>query len=136
MLDTGAEPNLDKVKSVHSDTPDNKEDTLYLKAPGYVELLGSIQVSLKDHPIKLDVVSDDFDIPQEGILGTDFLKPSCPDIRYDVQGFVIWYNIKIPCTIQDSIVIPARSAKVFYIKVKNPEVKAGLVPRLNLGEGL
>jgi len=32
-------------------------------------------------------------------------------------------------------VIPARSAKVFYVKV-NPEVKTGLVPRLDLGEEL
>jgi len=83
------------------------------------------------------VVSDDFDIPQGGILGTDFLNPSRPaDIRYDVQEFVIWHDIKIPCTTQNSVVIPARSAKVFYIKVKNPEVKTGLVPRLDLGEGL
>jgi len=59
------------------------------------------------------VVSDDFDIPQGGILGTDFLNPSRPaDIRYDVQEFVIWHDIK------------------------NPEVKTGLVPRLDLGEGL
>jgi len=58
------------------------------------------------------------------------------DIRYDVQGFVIWHDIKIPCTAQDSVVIPARSSKVFYVKVKNQEVKTGLVPRLDLGEGL
>jgi len=32
--------------------------------------------------------------------------------------------------------IPARTAKVFYIKIKNPEVKTGLVPRLHLGDGL
>jgi hypothetical protein len=139
MIDTGAERNLVKIRNVHPDTTINKKDPLYLKgiAPGYIKSLGSIEVSLKGRPVKLDVVSDDFDIPQEGILGTDFLKPHRPmDIRYDVQGFVIWHDIKIPCTTQDSVVIPARTGKVFYVKVKNPEVKTGLVPRLNLGEGL
>jgi len=42
----------------------------------------------------------------------------------------------IPCTRQDAVLIPARTAKVFYVKIKNPEIKAGLVPRLRLGDGL
>jgi len=48
---------------------------------------------------------------------------------------VNWHNITIPRT-QDSVMIPVRLAKIFYIKIKNPEVKTGLVPRLDLGEGL
>jgi len=35
----------------------------------------------------MDVVPDNFAIPQEGILETDFLKDSAPiNIRYDVYG--------------------------------------------------
>jgi len=41
-----------------------------------------------------------------------------------------------PCIIQNSVVILARSAKVFHLKVKNPEIKTGLVPRLDLDEKL
>jgi len=82
--------------------------------------------------------SDNFPIPQEGILGTDFLKDSASTlIQYDVQGFIKWHGITIPYTRQDAVLIPlARTAKVFYVKIKNPEIKAGLVPRLHLDDGL
>jgi len=41
------------------------------------------------HPLSVDVVRDNFPIPQEGILGTDFLKDNAPtDIWYDIQGFI------------------------------------------------
>jgi len=71
-------------------------------------------------------------IPQEGILGTDFLKDNAPTlIQYDVQGFVKWHGITIPCIRQDAVLISARTAKIFYIKIKNPEIKTGLVPRLH-----
>jgi len=32
--------------------------------------------------------------------------------------------------------IPARTTKVFYIKIKNPEVKTRLIPCLHLGDDL
>jgi len=58
------------------------------------------------------------------------------DIRYDVQGFVKWHGITIPYTKQNAALIPTRAAKVFYIKIKNSEIKKGLVTRLHLGNGL
>jgi len=83
----------------------------------------------------MDVVPNNFLIPQEGILGTDFLKDNAPtDIRYDVQRFVKWHNnsmYKTGCYFDH-----ARTAKVFYVKIKNLEVKMGLIPRLHLGDGL
>jgi hypothetical protein len=66
----------------------------------------------------------------------DFFKKRRPvDIRYD-EGFVKWRDITIVYEIQNSVVMSAKSAKVFYFKVKNPEIKTGLVSRLNLGERL
>jgi len=74
MLDTGAQPNLVKARCVHPDTQILREDKLYIEdiTDGYVESLESIQVSFKGHSITMDFVPDDFRIPQEGILGTDF----------------------------------------------------------------
>jgi hypothetical protein len=51
MISTGTEPNLVKIRNVHPDTTINKKDTLYLKGIGYVKSLGSIEVSLKGHPV-------------------------------------------------------------------------------------
>jgi len=76
----------------------------------------------------MDVVPDNFPIPQEGILGTDFLKDSAlTDIWYDVREFVKWHSITIPCTRQDAVLIPARTAKIFYIKIKNSQDEITLV---------
>jgi len=85
----------------------------------------------------MDVIPNNFPIFQEEILGIDFLKDSAPtDIQYDVQDFIKWHGITIPCTRQDVVLIPARIAKVFYIKIKNPKVKTRLVPCLHFGDGL
>jgi len=86
------------------------------------------------HPLRMDVVPDNVPIPQEEISGTDFLKDSASIlIQYE---FVKWYGITIPYTRQDAILIPAKTAKIFYIKIKNPKVKMGLVSCLHLGDGL
>jgi len=138
MIDTGAEPNFIKARNVHPDTQILREDKLHIVdvTDGFVESLGSIQVSLMGHPLRMDVVPDNFPI-QEGILRTDFLKDSATTlIQYDAQGSIMWHGIIIPCTRQDAVLIPARTAKVFYVKIKNPEIKAGLIPRLHLGDGL
>jgi len=45
---------------------------------------------------------------------------------------VAWHNNSIYKTRR----VPARTAKVFYVKIKNPEIKAGLVPHLHLSDGL
>jgi len=130
MIDTGAEPNLIKARNVHPDTQILREDKLHIA-------FGSIQVLLMGHPLRMDVVPDNFPIPQEGILGTDFLKDSASTlIKYNAQGSITWHGITIPCTRQGAVLIPAKTAKIFYVKIKNPEIKAGLVPRLHLGDGL
>jgi len=80
MLDTGAEPNLIKAKSLHPDTQIFREDKLHIVVvtDGFVESLGSILVSLMGHPLRMDVVPEEF-LNQERILGTDFLKDSTYD---------------------------------------------------------
>jgi len=124
MIDTGAEPNLIKARNVYPDAQILREDKLHIVGviDSFVELLGSVQVSLKGHSLRMDIVPDNFPISQKGILGTDFLKDSAPTfIRYNVQGFVKWHGIIIPYTRQDAVLIPARTAKVFYIKITAAE---------------
>jgi len=50
------------------------------------------------HLFRIDVVPDNFPIPQKGILGTGFLKDIVPiNIRYDMQEFLKWHGIIISC---------------------------------------
>jgi len=60
---------------MHPDTQILREDKLPIVGvtDGFIESLSSIQVSLMMYPLRIDVVLDNFPIPQEGILGTDFL---------------------------------------------------------------
>jgi len=114
-----------------------REDKLHII--GVTDFVDSVQVSLMEHSLRMDVIPDNFPIRQEGILGTDFLIDSAlTDIRYDggTQGFFKWHGIIILCTRQDTILILAKIAKVFYIKIKNLEVKMGLVSHLHLSNGL
>jgi len=88
MLDTGAESNLIKTRNIHPDTQILREDKLHIVdvTDGFVESLGSVQILFMGHPLRMDIVLDSFPMPQEGILGTDFLKDSTPiNIWYDVQ---------------------------------------------------
>jgi hypothetical protein len=87
ILDTRAQPNLVEARCLHPDTQILREDK-YIGGitDGYVESLGSIQISFKGHPITIDVIPDECRIPQGGILGMDFLKECRPvHIRYDEQ---------------------------------------------------
>jgi len=65
MIDTGAEPNLIKARNVQSDMQILREDKLYIVdvTDGFIESLGSIQVSLMGYPLRMDVVPDNFSIP-------------------------------------------------------------------------
>jgi len=49
---------------------------------GFVELLCSVQVPFLGHSLRMDVIPENFPIPQEGILGIEFLKDSSD--RYPV----------------------------------------------------
>jgi len=41
---------------------------------GFDESLGSVQISLIGHPFRIDVVPDNFPIPQEGNFGNRFFE--------------------------------------------------------------
>ncbi|EZA47183.1 hypothetical protein X777_16587 [Ooceraea biroi] len=71
MIDTGAAPNLVKKSRLHPENSINPESTLFLSGitDGRVKTLGTTDVSHLGHKIQLQVVSDDFPIPQDGILG-------------------------------------------------------------------
>jgi len=121
MLDIGIELNLIKARSTHTDMQIFRENKLHTVdvTDGFVESLGPVKVLLMGHLLRMDVISYNFPILLKGILGTDFLKNSTPtDIRYDMQGFVKWHGISIPCTRQDAVLIPAKvgQPKNFILK--------------------
>lgn len=136
MIDTGAAVNIIKQRCINARTPINTRDTISLSGitREQVETLGSIVINAHAHPVTLYVVPDNFAIPQEGILGTEFLQYS--DGINLKEKFVNWHGIEIPFTDREVIVAPARSRSTFCVKVANPDVKIGYVPRLRAREGV
>jgi len=76
MIVTGAEPNLIKARNVHPDAQILTKDKLHIVGitDSFVESLDLVQVSVMEHPLRMDVVPNNYPILQEGILETDFLK--------------------------------------------------------------
>jgi len=136
MVDTGAAPNVIKKRSLHPEAVIKRDDTLFLSGitNGRVETLGSVEIFVMGHPVTLHVVPDNFPIAQEGILGSDFLRDAST-INLS-ERYVEWQGTKIPFSSRETIVIPARSQAAFYLKVNNPQIKIGYVPRLRVCEGV
>lgn len=76
MLDTGSGPNIIKEDFVPKGTDVNFSNILKLNGinnyPVYT--LGEITLALFDSLVSFHIVSNDFPIPQSGILGNDFFK--------------------------------------------------------------
>jgi len=134
MIDTGASPNLVKKRNVHPETNIRENDRLLLRGitEGSIETLGSIQAQYMGYPIELHVVNNNFPIPQEGILGNDFLCEAS-NIQLE-EKYVSWQGIRIPFAERDTVVIPARSRATFYVKVRNNDTATGYIPRFSVGK--
>ncbi|KYN00136.1 hypothetical protein ALC62_09097 [Cyphomyrmex costatus] len=137
MIDTGAGPNVIKHKILHSETAINRFDNLFLTGitNGRIETLGSVEVLVNGYPVKLYVVPDDFPIPQEGHLGAAFLR-GASTINFE-QNLLEWRGNKYSFVSSETLVIPARSKIVCYLRVRNDFVtKFGYVPPLSVCEGI
>jgi hypothetical protein len=136
MIDTGASANVIKIKSVLPAISISSQDTILLSGITSEKLktLRTVIVRIFGYPVTLHVVPDNFPIPQDGILGSEFLRGA--DFLDFVGKRVSWQGIDIPFLDQDYITLPARSRSAFYIKVANAHVHAGYVPRLEACEGI
>ncbi|RLU20776.1 hypothetical protein DMN91_007390 [Ooceraea biroi] len=96
---------------------------------------GLAQVDILGCPVDFHLVEDNFPIPQDGILGSDFFKQFKIKLNYELNQLE-WGNISIPFEAKEILTIPARANSQIYIQVVNPEIKEGYVPRLKLAEGV
>lgn len=93
MLDTGSGPNIIKENFIPKNIKINYTNILKLNGinnyPVYT--LGEVTLTLFGLPVSFHIVSNDFPIPQSGILGNDFFKQTFSKIDYaqghlDVSG--------------------------------------------------
>jgi len=84
-------------------------------------------------------VENDFPISQNDILDSDFFKQFQVSVNYQ-QNCLDWKDINIPFepreNNEETLIIPDRTISQMHIKIANPELKEGYVPRLNVTESI
>ena len=137
MLDTGAQPNLIKIGSLNSNIHIDPRNIIHLTGitDSVVNTLGTARIYILRVPVTFHVVTDDFPIIQQGILGSSFFTEHNAQIDYGTQC-VSWRNHIFPFKERESIIVPARSNTGFVIRISNPEIKTGHVPRLHVEDGI
>jgi len=137
MLDTGSGPNI--IKENFISKGETIDYTKILKLNGISEYpvytLGEITLPLFGVQVNFHIVSNDFPISQAGILGNDFFKQTSSKIDY-AKGYLIVSGINVPFLSPEVIIVPPRSESLFYVRVENPEIKVGYIPRLKIAYGI
>jgi len=108
----------------------NKNEILRLSGitTHHVTTLGLALIDILGCPVAFHLVENDFPIPQNGILDSDFFKKFHAKVDYE-QNQLEWNNVCIPFEEKEEIfTIPPRTISQMYIKVANPELKEGYVP--------
>lgn len=74
MVDSGSEPNIIKSNSLSPETVVDRNEILKLSGitAHHVTTLGLAQIDILGCPVGFHLVEDNFPIPQNGILGSDF----------------------------------------------------------------
>jgi len=133
MIDTGAAPNLIKYEKVKADEYIDANSRIFLSGitGDKIKTLGILDAKCLGHRLRFQVVNNNFPIPQDGILGSDFLRDAS---KIDfLKGTVVWQGLSIPLN-QKRTFIPARTRTVLPLRVSNPNVETGFVPRIHVNE--
>jgi len=141
LVDSGSGPNIIKKDSLTFNTMVDENEILKLSGitAHHVTTLGQARIDILGCPVVFHLVENDFPIPQNGILGSDFFKQFQVNVNYQ-QNCLEWEDINIPFEPrednEETLIIPGRAISQMHIKIANPELKEGYVPRLNVIEGI
>lgn len=135
MIDTGAAPNLiksDKILNTQIDI----DSKIFLTGitEGRIETLGRVTAVILGRDVAFHVVSPDFPISCDGILGADFLRDT-GKINF-VEQIIEWHGATFPFLNRETVKIPGRTSVVMAINVMNTDVNIGYVPRLQIKENV
>ena len=137
MLDTGSGPNIIKETFIPKGRTIDYNNILKLNGineyPVYT--LGKITLSVFGKEVIFHIVSSDFPISQAGILGNDFFEQNSSKIDY-AKGYLDISGIKVPFLSPETVIAPPRTESLFYVRVENPEIKIGYIPRIKIAHGI
>lgn len=130
-----------------SDSAYNSQNIIRIKGvtDGHIESLGTIETNLffenYSLPHTFHVVSNEFNIPADGILGKDFIKPNLCEISYRNMTLTVPINnedVIIPILQgpeQDTIVLPARCEVIRRFNIGN-QIDPQIIQQQELESGI
>lgn len=142
MLDSGASPNLIKNKYLRENTKINKFDLVELHGITNIPIstLGSVTLRRFGKNAVCHVVPNNMAIPYAGLVGSEFFVTNGAKIDYINRVLEIddmKFPFKKPNRIKEGFMyVPRRSESTFFVKVKNPEIKDGYIPKLSICPGV
>ena len=91
MLDTGSELNILKIEKISSLQIVNLEETVFLKGIDSVIIpsIGTIEHTLMGHTAKFHIVPDEFFIPFDGILGSEYYTKAKAKINFLTNHLIV-----------------------------------------------
>ena len=91
MLDTGSELNILKIKKISPLQIVNLEETVFLKGIDSVIIpsIGTIEHTLMGHTVKFHIVPDEFFIPFDGILGSEYYTNAKAKINFLTNHLIV-----------------------------------------------
>ncbi|KAG7196383.1 hypothetical protein KM043_018835, partial [Ampulex compressa] len=136
MIDTGAEPNLVKLRELDGDVILDRGDIIHLSGitEELVPTIGSGLIHIYGIPVKIHAVPDSFPVPYGGILGAEFLSSTTKVNFADAR--IEWHDIHIPFSKPLITTIPARSNAPIVATIINPTISQGYVEEIDFGPGI
>ncbi|KYN17806.1 hypothetical protein ALC57_09910 [Trachymyrmex cornetzi] len=137
MLDTGAQPNTVKKSCINDKVIINGNEILQLTGitEEMVNTLSSVKIPISSIPVTFHVVTDDFPIIPQGILGSTFFIERNECINY-AKKCITWHRQSLPFKDRESVKIPARTNFGSVIRIANTDIKTGYLLRLRIYDGV
>lgn len=137
MLDTGAQPSIIKKGCITPNAYINNKDIIQFTGitKDVVNTLGSLTANVENVPVTFHVVPDEFPIITQGFIGSSFFLEQNACINYGDKS-IKWRNCTFPFKIKESVVLPPRTNLGVIVRVSNPEIGTGYLPRKQACNGV
>ncbi|KAG7196874.1 hypothetical protein KM043_018876, partial [Ampulex compressa] len=137
ILDTGAEINIIKEKALPVEAKDCSKDVVKLSgiSEGSVTTLGSAKLSIFGTETIVHIVSNDFPIRHDGVLGSSYFETTNAAIDYSARCLRM-DALEIPFSEGNIIKLPPRSKKQISIALTHDSPAEGYMPKLELDSSI
>ena len=138
MLDTGADINIIKANALLRDTLVYQDRKVEIQ--GITEekqqTLGTAYLNSENGTHEFHVVSSNFPLKEQGIIGSTFLRLENAKIDFEKQKVTIRNNKVYSLEYSNLITVPARSMYPCVIKTKQSNIDNGLINRQEITQGV